>query len=179
MFGYRIAGIRHLHRSQFLCREELHLLLIVEHQHIDERLLRLHVDGAVVMGTGQYATVGEGLVDLVVDILVVIRLMSQSEADGSHHRYEVEFEHAVRCRAVERRDDDQQFVFVGIGFADIVDDGDVFGFGGLEIVGTLVACLEQQGCRLTVDEGVDAVLHVVDVGSHGPVESVAEGVECP
>ena len=47
------------------------------------------------MGAGQHALTGECLVYLVVDLLVVVRMVSQSEADRSHHRHEVQFEHAL------------------------------------------------------------------------------------
>ena len=48
-----------------------------------------------------------------------------------------------------------------------------------QVVGTRVACLQQQGCRLAVDEGEDAVVQVVDVAGYGPAKALLKGVERP
>ena len=62
---------------------------------------------------------------------------------------------------------------------DVVNDGDMTGLGGFQIVGTLVANIHQQGRRLTVDKSKDAVVHVVDIAGNGPVEALLQGVERP
>ena len=49
----------------------------------------------------------------------------------------------------------------------------------LQIVGTFVACLQQQGGRLTVDKGEDTIVHVILIAGDRPVETLLERVESP
>ena len=106
-------------------------------------------------------------------------MMGESEADGPYHRHKMEFEHPCRGVADEGRDDDQQFIHLRVGLADVVDYGDVAGQGLLQIVRTFVVGFEQQGCRLLVDEGDNAVVYIVDVTRYGPTKTLLEGVERP
>ena len=80
---------------------------------------------------------------------------------------------------VIRRHDDQQFVFLWVGFADVVDDGHVLGLCGLKIVRALVANLKEQGGRLSAHESKDAVVHVLHIACYGPVETILESVQRP
>ena len=176
---HRRAGIGHLNFGQLLSCKEHHFLAILIDELSAEFLVLLHVDGAIPMCTGQHAFVRKSLVNLVVEAFIVHRMMGKAETDGPHHRHEMEFEHAVWRISNEGRDDDEQFVFLRVSLGNVVDDSHVVGLRLFQIVRTLVACLQEQGCWLAIDEGKDAVVHIVDVAGYGPVESLFEGVECP
>ncbi len=179
MLFHHITGVGNFHGSQFLGSEKHHFFFVFLSQHVDKRFIGLHVDGAIAMGAGQYTLVRESLVYLVVDELVVIGMMGESETYGSHHRHEVQFEHAFGCIALVWRHHDEQFVFLRVGLADVIDEADVGRECLLQIVGALVAHLQQQCRRLTVDKSKDAVVHVIDIAGYRPVESLFERVECP
>ena len=98
--SYHVAGVGHLDRSQLFGGEEVYLFAFFS-QLVNERLVGLHVDGAIVVGAWQQATVGKGLVYLVVDAVVVVGVMSKSEANDTHHRYEMQVEHVLRGMADE------------------------------------------------------------------------------
>ena len=49
----------------------------------------------------------------------------------------------------------------------------------LQIVRSLISCLQKQGSGLSIDESKDAVVHVFDVTRHRPIETFLKGVECP
>ena len=179
MPGHHVAGIRDVDSSQLFGSKEFHLFIIFFNQHLAEFLVLLHVDGTVAMGAGQHAVPRQRFVYLVVDAFVIVGMLSQAKPDGAHHGYEVKFQHAVGGTAVEGRHDDQQLVFPWVGLADVVDDGDMVRPGSLQIVRTLVAGLQQESRRFLVDKGKDAIVHVVHVAGDGPVEALAQGVECP
>ena len=50
----------------------------------------------------------------------------------------MQFEHVVGSIVDEGRYDDEKFVFLRVGFTDIIDDGHVVGFGLFQIVGAFV-----------------------------------------
>ena len=106
-------------------------------------------------------------------------MMSQTETDSTHHRYEMEFKHTVRGRAIVRRHDNQQLVLTGVCLADVVDDGNVIGLRSFQIVCPFVASLQQQGGRFTVDESKDAVVHVFNIACYRPVESLLKRIKRP
>ena len=122
---------------------------------------------------------GHGLGYLVVDARIVGGMMRQSEANGAYPRHEVELEHAFRCMTDEGRHDDEQPVLGGRGLAEVADKGDVLGQGALQIVGTLVANFQEQGRRLVVYEGKDAVVHIAAIAGNGPSETLFQHVERP
>ena len=105
--------------------------------------------------------------------------MGKTETYRSHHRHEVQFEHTFRCAAVEGRHDNKELVFPRVGLADVVDDGDMLRFGGLQEVCTFITSLYQQGGRFAVDESKDAVVHILYVARYRPVETLLKGIECP
>ena len=86
MLGHRCAGIGHIDGREFFGSIEYHLFVIDIAQLADKLFIALHVDGAVAMGTGQHAAMGKGLVDLIVDVFIVVRVMRQTKTYRAHHR---------------------------------------------------------------------------------------------
>ena len=131
------------------------------------------------MGTRQDAFPGKRFVHLVVDGLIVVGMMSQTEADSSHHRDEMKLEHPLWRTSDEGRYDDQQPVFARIGLTNVVDNGDMRGQRPLQIVRSFVADLHEQCRGLTVHEGENAVVHVFYLAGKRPVETFLERIERP
>ena len=90
----------------------------------------------------------------------------------------MKLEHTVGCTEIVGCHQDHQLELLGIYLFEALDDRHVVGQCLLQIVGTLVADLHQQGCRLAIDEGIDAFVHVV-VAGNGPVEPLGKRVERP
>ena len=105
--------------------------------------------------------------------------MRQAKAYRSNHRHEMQLQHAIGRRAIVGRHDNQQFVFTGVGLADVVDDGNVVGLRRFQIVSTLVTGLQQQGCGFAIDERKNAVVHILNIAGDGPVEALLKSVERP
>ena len=107
--------------------------------------------------------------------------MGQTETDGGHIGHELQLLHPFWCISYERGDDDDQFIFIGCHFSDVVYESHMGRQRALQIVGSFVAYIEQQGGRLTVDEGEDNAIHVfsVNVACYGPTELAVERVKCP
>ena len=127
VFGNGFAGIGNINGSQFFSRKKDNFFVVFVLKHRTEFLVFFHVDGAISVGTGQDAALGKGFVYLVVDAFVVFRMMSQTKANGSYHRHEMQFEHSLWRMADIGRHDDEQLVFARVGLADVMDDGDVVG----------------------------------------------------
>ena len=136
-----LAGVGNINLRQLLSGEEHQLFVVFVFQHGAEFLVLLHVDGAVAVCAGQDATVGKSMVYLVVDAFVVVRMVCQTEAYRSHHRYEMQFKHAFGGKALIWRHYDEQSILLRVCLADVADDGDVVRLCGLQIVGSLIAHL--------------------------------------
>ena len=106
MLGNRLAGVWHVDGGKFVGSEECDLCVVFIGKHRTELFILLHVDGAIAMSAGQDATFGKGFLYLVVDMLVVVRMMSQTEAYGTHHGHEVECQQPLWSRADKGRHDD-------------------------------------------------------------------------
>ena len=85
----------------------------------------------------------KGLVDFVVNALIVVRMMRQSKPNSSHHWHKMQFKHSFWCMTHIRRHDNEQLIFLGVSLTDVIDDGDVLGLCGFQIVGSLVVNLKQ------------------------------------
>ena len=90
----------------------------------------------------------------------------------------MQFEDTIRRTKIVRRHQNDKTVFLGVHLFEAFDNSDVFRQCLLQIVRSLVADFHQQGSRLTIDEGIDALVHVVVTGN-GPIESLSKRVECP
>ena len=90
MLGYRVARVGHLDSRELLGCVELYGFAIILSQHLDERLIGLDINSAVTAGTGQNSGMGDGLVHLVIDELVIVGMMGQAKADGTHHGHKVQ-----------------------------------------------------------------------------------------
>ena len=75
-----LAGIRHFDLGKLFGGVEYQFFAQVVDQHRAELFILFHVDGAIALVAGQYAYLAHGLVDLVVDVLVVIGMAGESEA---------------------------------------------------------------------------------------------------
>ena len=102
MFHNSIAGVGNLDNSKFFRSKEHDLLFVLFFEHRTEFFVLFYVNGAVLMSARQNALIGKGLVYLVINMHVVFRVMSQTEANRSHHRDEMQFEHPFRGIADER-----------------------------------------------------------------------------
>ena len=173
------AGIGHLHLRKFLSRKEHNFLVVLIFQHRTELLILFHINRTILMRTGQDASIGKGLINLVVDRLVILRMVCQSEAHGSHHRHEMKFEHTIRRMTTKGCHHDEQAVFIGICLADIIDDGHVIRLRGFQIISTFVASLQKQGRRLTIHESEDTILHIVDIACYRPVKPRLKHIQLP
>ena len=127
VLGHGVAGIGHLNGGQLLGCKEFNFFVIAIFQQMHKRLVGLDINRAVTASTRQDAPFCKDLVHLVIDELVVVGVMSQAKADGAHHGHKMQRQHPIRSVAAERRDHDEQTVFLGIGLAEVVDDGDVVG----------------------------------------------------
>ena len=105
--------------------------------------------------------------------------MSQSKADGSHHGDEMQLEHTAWSMMNKRRHDNQQTVFRRVSLADVVNYRHMLRLCFLQIVRTLISHLQKQSCWLTIDESKDALVHVLDITCHRPIETLLKRVECP
>lgn len=179
MLSYGCAGMGNVHLCQFVGGEEHDFFAVFVLQHLDKGFVSFHIDGAIAVGAGQDALTGKSLVYLVVDKFVVFRMVCQAKADGSHHGHKVQFEHTVGGMTDEGRDDDEQLEFLWVGLLDIVDEGDMVGECLFQIVGSFVTDFQEQGCGSAVDKCKNAVVHVLNVTCHRPIETLLEGVECP
>ena len=176
MFGNGIAGIGNLHGREFFCCKENHFFFVVFFEHLYKLFICLYVYGTILMRTGKYATIGKSLVNLVVDTFVIFGMMGQPKTYCANHRYEMQFEHTVRCVAHVGSNHDKQLVFTGVCLGNIVDNSYMVGFGRFQIVRSFIAGFQQKGCRLTVHEGKDAVVHIVDIAGYRPVETLLESI---
>ena len=174
----RLAGIGHFYLCQFLGRVEHQLFSHFICEHGTELLVLLHVNRAVTLVAGQYADAAHGLVYLVVDVLVVVRVACQAEAQRGYHGYEMQLQQACRGTQAIGCHHDEQAVLPGINLFEALDDGDMVGQRLFQIGRTLVANIHQQGGGLAVDEGKDAFVHVVVAGD-GPVKAFCKGIERP
>ena len=73
------TGIRHFDLGQLLSRIENKFFAQIIDEHGTEFLILLHIDGAIALVARQYTYLAHGLVYLVVDILVVIRMTGESK----------------------------------------------------------------------------------------------------
>ena len=105
-------------------------------------------------------------------------MVGKSETQRRYHGYEMQLEHTIGCTKVVGRYDDDEAEFLGVYLFQTLDDGHMLWERLLQIVRTLVADLHQQGGGLFVDEGIDAVVHVIITGDC-PVESFSKRVEGP
>ena len=103
----RVAGVRHLDGGQFLGSKELHLLFVILLQHLDERLVTLHVDGAIFLDARMDALHHQGRPHLDGEKLVVLRVMSQSDAHSQHPWRIVHIEHPLGNFMLKGRHADQ------------------------------------------------------------------------
>ena len=83
------AGIGHIDSSQFFGRKEDNLFVIFILEQRAEFLIPFDVDGAIAMSARQDASLGKGLINFVVETLVVCRMMSQPKTNRTHHRHEM------------------------------------------------------------------------------------------
>ena len=105
-------------------------------------------------------------------------MTGESKAQRGYHRHEVQLQHAVWCAEVVGCHHDDQLKRPGIHLFKALDDRHMLRQRLLQIVSTLVADFHQQGCRLTTDEGKDALVHVI-VAGNGPMEALSQRVERP
>ena len=179
VFLDRIAGVGYLDGGQFVGSKELHLLVKMVLQHLYELLVALHVDGAEILKAWLDAIQHHGRLHLDEEILVVLRMMSQSESHCHHSRHIVHAEHPLGYFMSEGRYANQQLVFLWVGLFDVLDDGHVVGFRSLQIVGTLVAYLQQQGRRLTFHESKDTLVQISVFDGIVPAEALLKIINCP
>ena len=112
-------------------------------KYINKWLVGLNINSTIFCGTWQQALPSNGLIHLVIDLLIVIGVMSQSKPNGSHHWHKVQGEHAIDIGLVERCDHDDEFIFLSCHLAQIIDDGDMAWKRALQVLCALITHLEK------------------------------------